>query len=759
MNSYIELFNAWGDRALDFAWPMLWQSSLLIMALFVLDFALRNRVRPATLHLLWMILLVKLVISPSLAVPFGAGWWLRPTAPGTENVIAQPRVIVTYGSHQAEQPAAAPVANLIIRHRLSVAAWGLLFASLTSAGLCSWMLFQWRRLRLEAQQSAEPPPWLVELLKDTRRSIRLRYPVRLKLSNHPSSPAVCGLWHPVILMPNPLVQHLTRKQLQGVILHELLHLRRGDVWTNCMQALLQIVYWWHPLLWIANARMRQVREEAVDEAVMLGLKGEAHIYAPTLLEVARMALPRPINALGLVGILESHGNLKRRIEKLLDFRAPQRARMGIAPILCILAFGAFAVPMGRAPAPAPEGALSQPDAEVLPADSPDASAARQVKLLYEAGKLDQARKAVTEARQIFPTNEVLYHYANLIREAMHVRTNSMVAASDLQTRIYRFDDDLLARLAADERVGSMDIPGELESPHAPHSALVFKFLKSIGLNHSPPRSWFFTEGERTLIVRSTLDELQRLDTAVQALKGLQILIRARFIEIPAAFAETLPALVTTLSPLPAVRLQSPLTGLLTPEQTSALLGVVKDNKDCKLLSESSITTLSGRQCQMQVVDVMTIVTNLNPKALQPPGITGKSEAKGELYIIANLFFGPTLDVVPSLINGTRNVQLSIKAHVEEFSGYADLSKRVTVYIDGTPRQERLPQPVLSRREAEANAIVPDAHSVLLSLHASHGVEPAPQPPGEKNRPVIVVITPSIVTATGENVHKQAEKQQ
>ena len=163
------------------------------------------------------------------------------------------------------------------------------------------------------------------------------------------SPAVCGLFRPVILLPQSLVQKLPPAQLRAVLLHELTHLRRGDVWVNCAQALVQIVYWWHPLLWLANARIRRVREEAVDDAVMLALRDEAETYAPTLLEVAKLAFHRPLASLGLVGILESRSALRQRIERLVNFRAPRKAGLTIASLLGILAFTALAVPMGAAP--------------------------------------------------------------------------------------------------------------------------------------------------------------------------------------------------------------------------------------------------------------------------------------------------------------------------------------------------------------------------------------------------------------------------
>ena len=126
-------------------------------------------------------------------------------------------------------------------------------------------------------------------------------------------------------------------------------MRRRDVWVNFAQALLQIIYWWHPLVWLANARIRRVREEAVDDAVMLALRDEAEAYAPTLLAVAKLALNRPLASLGLVGILESRHALRQRIERLVDFRPPRRAGLTLFSLLGVLAFTAVAVPMGQAP--------------------------------------------------------------------------------------------------------------------------------------------------------------------------------------------------------------------------------------------------------------------------------------------------------------------------------------------------------------------------------------------------------------------------
>ena len=87
MNVWIEHINHWAENLLGFAWPMLWQSSLLIVVVFALDYLLARRVRAAIRHALWIVVLVKLLLPPALALPTGAAWWLWPAKPALTPVI------------------------------------------------------------------------------------------------------------------------------------------------------------------------------------------------------------------------------------------------------------------------------------------------------------------------------------------------------------------------------------------------------------------------------------------------------------------------------------------------------------------------------------------------------------------------------------------------------------------------------------------------------------------------------------------------
>jgi len=376
MNSIVEILNHRGGSFLSFAWPMLWQSSLLIAVLAAFDFAFRRKLRASVRYALWLVVLMKLCIPPTLALPTSPAWWLHKTPPP---VVAKPlpHYTVTYDNGPLPQiPQVSLPVVIQPKPSLNFAAWLLVGSAAVSLALFVWLLVRWWQVaRLVRGASAaerfsgqfndalrlagapvSDPACSRSLLKHAGSETgvpgtRQRF-VQLKIVNGRVSPAVCGLFRPAILIPQSLAENFSDEQLRAVLLHELIHLRRRDVWVNFLQALLQIVYWWHPLLWLANARIRRVREEAVDDAVMLALRDEAEAYAPTLLEVAKFALNRPLASLGLVGIIESRSALRQRIERLVDFKPPHQAGLTLVSLLGILAFTAVAVPMGEGPAPA-----------------------------------------------------------------------------------------------------------------------------------------------------------------------------------------------------------------------------------------------------------------------------------------------------------------------------------------------------------------------------------------------------------------------
>jgi hypothetical protein len=152
-------------------------------------------------------------------------------------------------------------------------------------------------------------------------------------------------------MPEGLLYQLQPEQVRAVLLHELAHIRRGDLWINLIQTVLQIAYFYNPLVWLANWLIRRIREQAVDETVLVAMGDKARDYPETLVGVARLALGRPGLGLRLIGVVESKAALSGRIRHMLSRPFPMTARLGLCGGVTVVLSAVVFLPMARAARP------------------------------------------------------------------------------------------------------------------------------------------------------------------------------------------------------------------------------------------------------------------------------------------------------------------------------------------------------------------------------------------------------------------------
>jgi beta-lactamase regulating signal transducer with metallopeptidase domain len=374
MGELVTVLNAAGGAFVAFAAQMLIQSSVLIILLAALDLVLRRRVKAVVRYWIWLLVLAKLILPPSLSSPTGVAYWVGgrlPTLSGpieplvgesstpslpadgaavpSEPPGSDPRPSARYAP---EEPPVArpdntalhatPQAPLVTWQALVLLGWAVVVIVMAVL-LAQRALFVHRLVA----QSRAPGPEIVELLGPCARRMGVRTDLAVKLSPLSASPSVCGLRRPVILVPEGMLARLSVPELRAVLFHELAHIKRSDLWLNLLQAVLQVVYFYHPLLWTANAWIRRVREQAVDETVLAALGDEAEDYARTLLSVSRLAFGQPTLSLRLLGVVESRNALMDRIRHIASRPFPQSTKLGFAGFVLILGVGAALLPMAR----------------------------------------------------------------------------------------------------------------------------------------------------------------------------------------------------------------------------------------------------------------------------------------------------------------------------------------------------------------------------------------------------------------------------
>ncbi len=133
-------------------------------------------------------------------------------------------------------------------------------------------------------------------LQVLKNQLGIRRSVALAISDQIGSPTQVGLLKPVVVLPTPMVK--SRDQLEPILIHELIHVKRWD----CLYRLLAMVgmafYWFNPLFHRAKHLLFEVQEQACDDWTVT-TTGNSESYADTLLNVATQLHPRPAMALGM----------------------------------------------------------------------------------------------------------------------------------------------------------------------------------------------------------------------------------------------------------------------------------------------------------------------------------------------------------------------------------------------------------------------------------------------------------------------------
>ncbi|XZE55008.1 M56 family metallopeptidase [Planctomycetaceae bacterium SH139] len=109
--------------------------------------------------------------------------------------------------------------------------------------------------------------------------------VRLEVIDCLIGPAVVGLCRPRILLPKVLERGCSQDELRMLIAHELIHIRRGDLWWSAIQTLARCLWWFHPLVSLASNRFERATELSCDEETVASLRCSPAVYARSLLTV------------------------------------------------------------------------------------------------------------------------------------------------------------------------------------------------------------------------------------------------------------------------------------------------------------------------------------------------------------------------------------------------------------------------------------------------------------------------------------------
>jgi beta-lactamase regulating signal transducer with metallopeptidase domain len=296
------------------------------------------------------------------------------------------------GSASVPRIADVPAAQSAgLRERLAAIRFLPLAWMLGFAAVIAWLAVGRIGLRRIARSAwpLDTSDWK-EILDEEREYAGVTKPVTLCSSSVVSTPLTWGSLAPVILLPEDALDW-PESHRRIVLRHELAHIARGDSFTQLTAGFVCALYWFHPLVWMSERRLRAECERACDDNVV-SLGTPAAEYAAHLLEVARSA--RAFGAPGFLSVAMARpSQLEGRLLAVLnESRRRVSLSRGARPAAALLAalvlipLAAFR-PVSKSDAPAKDGvAFVEPNAVAASAISiPPAAKTSSPGVIQSAG--------------------------------------------------------------------------------------------------------------------------------------------------------------------------------------------------------------------------------------------------------------------------------------------------------------------------------------------------------------------------------------
>lgn len=340
------------DRAMiqitGYLWSQSGQIALLVAAVAILTRVLRNRSAHVR-YLLWLLVVAKCLVPPffGVAVPIlpqdrqATATTPRGQSEGISAELAAAGVPETVAATTPPRslqgaPASHGLMPAISAREAAVLLWltGLIIFMAIASIKAGRMMRRLTRERVELPAEVE---------RDIRQSFgRLgieRMP-NVWLMERASQPFVWGLWRGDIYLPSNFATLGSDEHRRDILAHELSHVLRLDAAVNLLQILAQAVFWFHPLVWWANTKIRQEREKCCDETAIARLGAKPHSYSRAIIETLLVEHKSngPVPSLAIAGPAK---NIEERITTMLRpgkkfYRRPSLLAAACALVLALL---------------------------------------------------------------------------------------------------------------------------------------------------------------------------------------------------------------------------------------------------------------------------------------------------------------------------------------------------------------------------------------------------------------------------------------
>jgi len=162
----------------------------------------------------------------------------------------------------------------------------------------------------------------IDLLSIAAGQAGIKKPIELSINPLVFSPLLIGFFHPCIVLPSA---DIPQNDFQYIILHELTHYNRRDMFYKWLVQITLCLHWFNPLVHLMSREITKACEFSCDEVALTKMGQEnAQDYGKTLLD-AMAAVGKYKENLGAITLSENKQLLKERLSAIMNFKRKSKA--------------------------------------------------------------------------------------------------------------------------------------------------------------------------------------------------------------------------------------------------------------------------------------------------------------------------------------------------------------------------------------------------------------------------------------------------
>ncbi|QZY56923.1 M56 family metallopeptidase [Crassaminicella profunda] len=299
------------------------RASVLIVLIFIVKFVLRQKINAKFQYGIWYLLLISLMIPQmpeshlsiyNIPKYFQQNETIIQSSLVTEDNVTQENIFLT----NLIPPKVIKKSSLTHKENQLSSIFYIWISGVLIIGL--YILYKNLSLYKLIQKGDEiVDETKLNGLRKCKDRMNIKKEVKMLKTEAFNVPVLFGVIHPKIIFPREMIYDFDDKQLEYIMLHELSHLKRKDLFINWIILVFQLIHWFNPLIWIGFYEMKNDVELACDALVLNHLNKKEHVaYGKVILDLLEyLSKPKFIHV--TANLLENKREVKRRIIMIKKF--------------------------------------------------------------------------------------------------------------------------------------------------------------------------------------------------------------------------------------------------------------------------------------------------------------------------------------------------------------------------------------------------------------------------------------------------------